>query len=87
MTTQPLPPEVVDAIRDRVPFNNAQLRGDFTMGGSYIVSSPARVNDDNRRHDLLLVLPVDLGSGRVIPLRFNVNPELVEWLQQELGSA
>ncbi|MFW6598160.1 hypothetical protein ACQBAU_16110 [Propionibacteriaceae bacterium Y2011] len=54
-------------------------------GGTLIIASTPEMTDSRRPRDLLAVLPIDLGAGRVIPLWPAVNPDLVNGLEQELA--
>jgi hypothetical protein len=71
-----------EQIRKRKPFSSVQLMGYRTRGGTYILASPKGVNDDDRAHDLLAVLPDDT----VIPLRYNSNPHPVRELLRKVPS-
>ena len=69
-----LPDVVRDGIRNRKRFTTPGLLGYYTHGRTYMLGSPAHWNDDGQVHDLILIQP----DGTVIPLRPNVNPDLVE---------
>lgn len=53
------PEPVAAAIRARKPFKTGQLVGSKTPGGSYILTSPALCNDDDRPRDLVLITRLD----------------------------
>lgn len=55
-----------------------------TDGGTYVIASDPKVNDDDVPHDLLGVLPMPLEGSRVVVLRPTVNPELVTALRSAL---
>ena len=56
-----------------------------TAGGTYVLTSNARWNDDGQPHDLVAILPMALENGtRVIPLRPTVNPDLLSALREAL---
>lgn len=56
-------------------------------GGTYIIASSARMNDDFRPHDLLAVLPTPVEGYRVLVLRPTVNSDLVAALREHLEPA
>lgn len=55
-----------------------------TKGGTVIVASSGTGNDNGQPRDLMAVLPMDLGQGRVIPLYIGTNPDVVRELSAEL---
>ncbi|NKY96546.1 hypothetical protein [Nocardiopsis alborubida] len=55
-----------------------------TDGGTYILASTTMINDDERPHDLVAVLPLPIEDTRVVVLRPTVNPDLVDALREEL---
>ena len=60
-----------------------------TDGGTYMIASSPRLNDDGRAHDLIAVLPAAFGDdhSRVLVLRPTVNPALVAALRAALDAA
>jgi hypothetical protein len=58
------PEQIAQAIRERKPFTTFQLEGRKTKGGTYILTTPAACNDDNRARDLIAVTRI----GEVVAL-------------------
>lgn len=56
----------------------------LTNGGTYTIASSARVNDDDRMHDLLVILPMPIEGTRVMVLRPTANLDLVAALRAAL---
>ena len=59
----------------------------ITKGGSYILASNAAANDDGVAHDLIIILPAAYRRfvpSRVIQLRVNVDPKLIDALRKAL---
>lgn len=52
-----------------------------TQGGSAMVASDGKYNDDGRPHDLVAVTPF----GEVVQVRPTANPDLVEGLRAEIA--
>lgn len=76
---------IVDAAQSRTtgqldPFTTAYI----TEGGTWIVASDGRSNDDGGAHDLLAVVPANIEDTRVLPLRVTVNPDLIQALRDAL---
>lgn len=76
---------IVDAAQSRTtgqidPFTVAYI----THGGTWVVASDGRGNDDGADHDLLAVIPASVEGTRVLPLRVTVNPDLVNFLREAL---
>lgn len=55
-----------------------------TDGGTYVIASTTMINDNERPHDLVAVLPLPIEDTRVVALRPTVNPDLVDALREEL---
>lgn len=70
-------PEMAAAIRDRRAHSNDHLIAAHTKGGTYVIASSGKWNDNGKPRDLIAILPGDLGQGQVIALYVAVNPELV----------
>lgn len=62
------------------------LDGYVTNGGTAILASPAHWNDDDRRHDLVAVVP-GYPAPRVLALRPTVDPHFVAELQSLFDGA
>lgn len=78
---------LVDAAKSRTTgqldtFTSAYI----TDGGTYVVASTTMINDDDRPHDLVAVLPLALEGSHVVVLRPTVNPQLVQALRTELDA-
>ncbi len=87
MATIPLDPILLDGIRQRRPFKSAHQIGYVTRGGTYIIATRAKWNDDDRPHDVVAILPADWGAGRVYVLRPTVNPDWARALELALARA
>lgn len=72
---------IAKAIRERLPFIDSSLIGYLSKGGTYMLASRGRWNDNGKRRDLAAILPGDLGQGQVISLYIGTNPQLVDELQ------
>lgn len=70
-------PEMAAAIRDRRAHSNDHLIAAHTKGGTYVIASSGKWNDNGKPRDLIAILPGDLGQGQVIALYVAVNPALV----------
>lgn len=55
-----------------------------TDGGTYVIASTTVINNDERPHDLVAVLPLPLEDTRVVVLRPTGNPDFVDALREEL---
>lgn len=71
----------IASIRDRRPFAGHVVTGYLSKGGTYIIANRGIWNDNGKPRDLVVILPGDLGSGRVIPLYIAVNPEFIAELE------
>lgn len=69
--------EQLEAIRERRGFTTPHLIATRTKGGTYVIASSGKWNDDGKPRDLLAVLPGDLGQGVVIQLYVAASPDLV----------
>lgn len=86
---QMLKPQHLRAIAARQRFTSLYLQGYVTAGGTYMLASPARWNDNGQRRDLIALLPGRLmrdlgGGGPVVPVSMFVNPVLVEFIRDFL---
>jgi hypothetical protein len=70
-------PDQLEAIRERRGFTTPHLVATHTKGGTYVIASSGRWNDDGKPRDLLAVLPGDLGQGVVIQLYVGASPDLM----------
>lgn len=78
---------IVDAAQGRITgYLDACNVGYVTDGGTYVIASTPAWNDDDRPHDLVAVLPAPIEGTRVLPLRPNVNPDLVDALRAALDA-
>lgn len=76
---------IVHAAGDRITGElDYATKAYVTDGGTYLIASTTMINDDERPHDLVAVLPLPLEDTRVIVLRATVNPDLVDALRDEL---
>lgn len=78
-------PEQVEAIRERRGFVTPHLIATTTKGGTYIIASSGKWNDEGLPRDLVAILPGDLGQGRVLALYIAVNPALIAELEAVLA--
>ena len=76
----------LEAIRERRGFVTPHLIATVTKGGTYIIASSGRWNDNGRPRDLVAILPGDLGQGRVLALYIAVNPALIAELEAALAA-
>ena len=72
-----LPDDLRSKIARREPFDTGQTVAYLTPGGTYMIASGAILNDDDQMHDLVAVTR----GGGVHPVRYNVNPAFVRWLE------
>jgi hypothetical protein len=75
--------DYLDLFKDRIlarkPFTDVQLKARKTKGGTYILTSPAVMNDDDRDRDLTAIT----AYGEVVKLHPLANAEpLIELLNQ-----
>lgn len=70
-------PEQAEAIRERRGFATDHVIATTTKGGTYVIASSGKWNDNGMPRDLLAVLPGDLGQGRVLALYIAVSPDLI----------
>lgn len=80
-----LSPEFAKAIRDRRGFTDDHLLAARTRGGTYVIASAGRWNDNGKPRDLVAILPRDLGQGQVLKLYVAVNPAFVAELEAVLA--
>lgn len=85
-------PESLQACAERRPFSTPFLFGMRTHGGTYIVATVGKWNDDGHPRDLLAVLPggltADLGGhGPVVALSILVNPDLLALVADTITEA
>ncbi len=75
--------DILTAARERREgFVGPFLEGYVTPGGTWILSSVADINDDDKPHDLIAVVPMAAPyNEHVIPLRSTANPDLVMYLR------
>lgn len=59
----------------------------ITDGGTWVITSARKWNDDDRPHDLVAVLPMAIEGSRVLVLRPTVDPELVTALRAAFDQA
>ena len=85
MPTKMLSPEAAEAIRARRAFTNDHLIGAHTKGGTYVLASKGKWNDNGKPRDLLAILPSDIGQGQVLALYIAVNPELIAEVESALA--
>lgn len=87
-TAEPKYAHIIDAVAARAtgPLDYATV-GYVTDGGTYVVASSARLNDDGRTHDLVAVLPMPIEGSRVLVLRPTVNPDLIVALRSAFDPA
>lgn len=79
---------IVDAAQGRITgYLDTWTVGSVTEGGTYVIASSPDWNDDDQPHDLVAVLPAPIEGTRVLPLRPNVNPDLVGALRAALDTA
>lgn len=79
-------PEFAEAIRERRAFKDQNLIAAHTKGGTYVLASSGRWNDNGRPRDLLAILPGNLGQGQVLKLYVAVNPDLVDEVEATLAA-
>ncbi|GAA1113747.1 hypothetical protein [Nocardiopsis metallicus] len=76
---------IVHSARERITGElDYATKAYVTDGGTYVISSTTMINDDERPHDLVAVLPLPIEDTRVVVLRPTVNPDLVDVLREEL---
>ncbi|SIO86963.1 hypothetical protein [Nocardiopsis sp. JB363] len=76
---------IVNAAGDRITGKlDYATEAYVTDGGTYVIASTTMINDDERSHDLVAVLPLPIEDTRVVVLRPTVNPDLVDALRTEL---
>lgn len=76
---------IVNAAGDRITGKlDYATEAYVTDGGTYVIASTTMINDDERPHDLVAVLPLPIEDTRVVVLRPTVNPDLVDALRAEL---
>lgn len=80
-----LSPEFAEAIRERRGFTNDHLIAAHTKGGTYVIASTGRWNDNGKPRDLVAILPGDLGQGQVLKLYIAVDPAFVAELEAVLA--
>lgn len=80
-----LSPEFIEAIRERRAIKNDHFIAAHTKGGTYVIASSGRWNDNGRPRDLVAILPGDLGQGQVLKLYVAVNPAFVAELEAALA--
>ena len=85
MSTSTLSPEFIEAIRERRAIKNDHLIAAHTKGGTYVIASSGRWNDNGRPRDLVAILPGDLGQGQVLKLYVAVSPAFVAELEAALA--
>lgn len=79
-----LTPELGAAIRERRGFKTDHLIATYTKGGTYVIASAGKWNDNGKPRDLVAILPGNLGQGRVLALYIAVNPALVAEIEAVL---
>lgn len=77
MPTPYFTPEQTQLLRERKAFTTPHLIVSHTKGGTYVLASNGKWNDNGKPRDLLAVLPGDLGHGHVLQLWVSVSPELM----------
>lgn len=80
-------PEEVEAIGKRRAFTGTWSIGYLTHGGSYVIASSPNSTDSGLARDLALILPAELGHGRVLQLYVGTNPGLLPELEAILAKA
>lgn len=74
--------DIIKAVKDHhVGRISSGVETYVTKGGTYIIATSPAYTDDNRLHDLVVILPDPLNGTRVVPLRPTVNPDLIEALK------
>lgn len=77
-----LQPELAEAVRNRQPVESAVAITYITEGGTYMIASPSKWNDDNRPHDLIAVL----ADNSIHVMRPTVNPEFADAIAEAVQS-
>lgn len=74
----------ITALRTRQRFTEGDLSAYITKGGSYVLATSGAYSDDGKARDLLLILPVDLGKGRLVRLWPALHPQFVPSIEEAL---
>ena len=74
----------ITALRTRQRFTEGDLSAYITKGGNYVLATSGAYSDDGKARDLLLILPVDLGKGRLIRLWPALHPQFVPSIEEAL---